>query len=130
MDNLLQKFGLAACMAAVMCSGCGSVLCQGQDGHIAFEPVVHNHCHHEEDAHHPDKHQQAVNVILNACSPCEDVAIGYDMELVRLHDGTQFDPVDFGSGFLDVVAASNDILNEQKAVSTFFTPLETIRLLT
>jgi len=58
---IMQKQKVTILLIGLMCfsSVCGfsTVICRGSDGHIAVEPVVHNHCECPETtlADHQDK---------------------------------------------------------------------------
>ena len=53
-------------------------LCIGADGHIALEPVIHEHCHnHPHIEHDPSsmEHEHGEHVESPHCKPCIDIPI-------------------------------------------------------
>jgi len=130
MVKIIRKFGFLVCIAAVLCSGYGSVLCYGPDGHIAIAPVFHSHCDHDMHEHGPADHDHPAAAVSDTCYPCDDVAVGTDMEPVRLYDLTQMTVDHINPCLSDIAAASNGAFTERHVFSSFFTPLETIRLMT
>ena len=155
MIKIMRKLVCVVFVGAVLCSGYGSVLCYGQDGHIAIEPVfraglpqqgsragqrlvrageaapggvrrggIARHAHLPGGGGFGPVSERAPELIR------EDIALGYDMEPIRLHNMTQFAQVDFNIRFSNNFIASSGIFDQQSNICAFFTPLKTIRLLT
>ena len=67
----LTKLVCIVLVGAVSLSCSSGVLCYGDDGHVAIELLLHDHCGHsghEDDSSHRES-EHPVFVISDACSP-------------------------------------------------------------
>ncbi|MEN8127764.1 MAG: hypothetical protein ABFR90_08160 [Planctomycetota bacterium] len=128
MPKILSKFVCLTLILTVVCSGYSKVLCYGNDGHVAIEPVFHNHCHHDEHDH--EDNQDRDPEFSDSCDPCEDILISNDLEPVRLSHSTESNDMHFNISFSAVTVSCYAVSIAPFEASSFFKPLSSIRLLT
>jgi hypothetical protein len=128
MHKIVSKFVRFSLILAVTFSSYGNVLCYGSDGHVAIEPLFHNHCGHDEHEH--DENQGRDSVCLNSCSPCQDVLIRNDLEPARMKNSVSFCNFHFSNSVSKEITSCFAIRIAQYEISSFFAPLNSIRLLT
>lgn len=132
MIQLVSKLVRITLILTLIFNGCGSVLCYGNDGHIAVEPIFHNHCDHDHEHKHENRteHEDIETHLKDKCSPCVDILISTDVGPIR----TQLQPLHNESLLNGVVVNSIDSLGttntHREDIFSFFRPLKTIVLLT
>ncbi|MHC5199468.1 MAG: hypothetical protein ACYSO1_05055 [Planctomycetota bacterium] len=129
----LTKLVCIVLVGAVSLSCSSGVLCYGDDGHVAIELMLHDHCGHsghEDDSSHRES-EHPVFVISDACSPCTDVLMGQEREPVRKQQSNPCGQAEAVAVLGDVLTACGCkdacIIPDQ---TPFFTPLKSIVLLT
>ncbi len=134
MKKYSTKLVCLVLMAALTWSGYGNVLCYGQDGHVAVESALHNHCHdHDEHASapaHDETHGDEIQA-SDGCSPCVDVLIGHAGEPIRLKNMVSLGSLSYNTAYsvgIRLLTAAANIKTYDSF--SFFTPLRSIVLLT
>jgi len=118
-------------------SGSFTVICHGDDGHIAVEPILHNHCEcHESEggSHQKDSSDSSIDFSTDH-SHCKDTLAASGVVIsVRKNTKTQLVKV-FVQGLYQK-SISNHMTSSFRhpffwntELSSFFTPLRTIVLL-
>ena len=132
MSRLISKTVSIILVLTVVCGGYGNVWCYGDDGHIAVEPLFHNHCDHDHGHKHENhaEHEDIETHLTEKCSPCADILISTDIEPVRIQLISLSNSADFHLIAVNSVDPLGTINTDQKCLSSFFRPLKTIILLT
>ena len=118
-------------------NGLSMVICHGANGHIAVEPVWHNHCgcpESGETGHQENSHESGIN-LSNAHSHCKDILVTSGLTVsVRKNIKPQLAKVLVQSLYQKSI--SNHMTSSFRypllwntELSSFFTPLRTIVLL-
>ena len=132
MSRLISKTVSIILALTIVYGGYGNVLCYGDDGHIALEPVFHNHCDHDHEHKHEShaEHEDVETNLSDKCSPCVDILNSTDIEPVRIQLLSLSNPADFHLIAANSVDPLGIVNTDQKSLSSFFKPLKTIILLT
>ena len=86
MTETVKKTIYSILIVLLTCTGQGIVICSGQDDHMSFEPIVHNHCQQDHD-HSPNNSQTPVEQELtDYCGNCDDIFIVHELiKPVKIH---------------------------------------------
>jgi len=128
---------LIAVMCVSLISGSFTVICYGSDGHIAVEPILHNHCdcHKSEESSHQENYSDSSVAFESDHSHCKDtlvmsgIAISVrnkvKLQLVKILEQNLYQKL-----VSDHMTSSfrHPFLGDTE-LSSFFTPLETVILL-
>jgi len=133
--KIIILLSVSICFSHV--NGLFTVICHGANGHIAVEPVSHNHCEcHESDGSGHQKEISESGIDLSSeHSHCKDTLAASGVVFsVRKNTKTQLDKV-FVQGLYQK-SISNHMISSFRypllwntELSSFFTPLRTVIIL-
>jgi hypothetical protein len=126
-----------ALMSVSSTSGAFTAICHGSDGHIAVEPLAHNHCECPETSEADDQDKAAGGSIVTATDHghCKDsIATSNFIFSIRKNVKTSICKVFSANLFLKSNSTLNKSLfgylsTQSHELSSFFTPLRTVILL-
>jgi len=121
-------------------SGYSMVMCHGQDGHVGLEPIDHNHCdcygEHELHKTNQDESSKIPEGVSFDHHHCNDNLVLLDIYLLKQKDiKVSVQKVLNENTLFSDIASYNDYyrnsaISDIDNLSEFFTPLQTIILLT
>ena len=137
----MPKRKVTTLLIGLMCfssvSGFFTVICHGSDGHIAVEPVVHNHCQCSETGETGDEDKYGRNAISasNGHGHCRDSIAFSDVIIpARKNVGLSTHKVFTNNLVLKPISTSTPSVisrftAQNEGLSSFYAPLRTVILL-